>query len=214
VTDGIREGAAAETRRPVEKFGGLEAIYRRHEREAGPFVQGAVCRPGCGYCCTHFGPLDVTTLEGLVIRRHLSDFRGREHARMLGRIRRNRKEKKAGAAAVCPFLDAESRCRIYEVRPFSCRQLYSLKPCGKTGPTVHRQAVELARAAVSEIQRLDDTGYSGHLTYILALLDDRRFRMLYTAGGFDPGRIADFGRAHRIVINRGSAPGRLPAEGT
>jgi hypothetical protein len=203
-----------EARRPGQKIGELETIYRHHERAVGLFVREAVCRPGCGYCCTHYGRLDVTTLEGLVIRKRLSGFKGREHSRMLERIRRNRKEKKAGAAAVCPFLDEEKRCRIYDARPFSCRQLYSVKPCGETGPTVHRQAVELARAAVEKIQRLDDTGYSGHLTFILALLDDRRFRTLYTAGGFDPARIAAFGQTHQIVINRRAAPGRTPPEET
>ncbi len=88
------------------------------------------------------------------------------------------------------------------VRPFSCRQLYSLRPCEEKGPTVHRQAAALAKETVQKIQRLDDTGYSGHLTYILTLLDDNCFRRLYLAGGFDPAAISAFGKSHGIVINR------------
>jgi hypothetical protein len=187
---------------PEDKLPALAAICRAHEQALGPLVQEAICRPGCGFCCTHFGPLDVTTLEGLVIRARLADFKGRQAARMKDRIRRNRKAKERGEAAVCPFLDAAQRCRIYEARPFSCRHLYSLRPCEGRGPTLHRQAVAMAKEAVAKIQRLDDTGYSGHLTFILALLEERAFRRLYLAGGFDPARIEAFGRAHGIVINR------------
>ncbi|MCF8049941.1 MAG: YkgJ family cysteine cluster protein [Desulfobacterales bacterium] len=199
---------------PDEKFAALEAIYRVHEKALQPFVKEAICRPGCSFCCTHYGPLDITTLEGLAIRGRLSAFKGRQQARMQERIRRNRKLKEMGEAAVCPFLDAAQRCRIYEARPFSCRQLYSLQPCEGRGPTVHRQAAALAKETVQKIQRLDDTGYSGHLTYILALFDDRSFRRLYLAGGFDPARIESFGRSHGLVINRGVSPAGGTAEAT
>ena len=200
--EGIRGNSAPTERRPGEKLAALEAIYRTHEKALQPFVAGAICRPGCSFCCTHFGRLDVTTLEGLVIRGRLSAFKGRQKIRMQDRIRRNRRLKSQGEAAVCPFLDAAQRCRIYPVRPFSCRQLYSLRPCEGKGPTVHRQAAALAQETVQKIQRLDDTGYSGHLTYILALLEDRSFRRLYLAGGFDPAAISAFGKSHGIVINR------------
>ncbi|MBW1717643.1 MAG: hypothetical protein JRJ77_17835 [Deltaproteobacteria bacterium] len=52
------------------------------------------------------------------------------------------------------------------------------------------------------MQRLDDTGYSGHISFILYLLDKPGFRKLYLSGGFDPGKIARFGKSHGIVINR------------
>jgi Fe-S-cluster containining protein len=206
VTDRCQHRESGPTLRPEEKFHALRQIYRTHEASAEPFAREAVCGPGCAYCCTHYGPLDITTLEGLVIRRRLLRFKGRQQSRLAERLRKNRREKENGAAAVCPFLDAEHRCRIYDARPFSCRQLYSVKPCGETGPTIHRQAVALAKETVRSIQRLDETGYSGHLTYILALLEDRRFRKLYAAGGFDPARIEAFGRSHGIVINRRAAP--------
>ncbi len=52
------------------------------------------------------------------------------------------------------------------------------------------------------MQQLDDTGYSGHISFILHLLDRPSFRKLYLAGGFDPQKIMAFGRAHGIIINR------------
>ncbi|MGD8958479.1 MAG: hypothetical protein PVI27_01435 [Desulfobacteraceae bacterium] len=60
----------------------------------------------------------------------------------------------------------------------------------------------LAQATVRQLQRLDDTGYSGHLTFILARLDQPGFRRNYRSGGFDPSRILAFAKSHRIVINR------------
>ena len=66
----------------------------------------------------------------------------------------------------------------------------------------HRQAVESARSVVREIQQLDDTGYSGHISYILQLLGDTGFRKLYLSGGFAPERIMKFGKTHGLIINR------------
>jgi len=209
---GRSEAVALSAQRPEKKISALAAIYRAHEQAVQAFTRDAICKPGCSFCCTHYGRLDAATLEGLAIRRRLSAFKGRQQGRLRDRIRRNQIEKEAGKVSVCPFLDNDGRCRIYEVRPFSCRQLYSLKPCRDSGPTVHRQAVALARQAVQAIQRLDDTGYSGHLTFLLALLEDRRFRRFYIAGGFDPAGIEAFGKAHGLSINRRICSSENPAE--
>jgi uncharacterized protein len=94
------------------------------------------------------------------------------------------------------------------VRPFSCRQLYSVRECSEGGPMAHRQAVESAGATVSEIQHLDDTGYSGHISYILHLFADSAFRRLYLSGGFAPEMIVKFGRSHGLVIHKRPRPAR------
>jgi hypothetical protein len=52
------------------------------------------------------------------------------------------------------------------------------------------------------MQELDDTGYSGHLSFILHLLEKASFRNQYVRGGFDPKKIMRFGKSHRIMINR------------
>ena len=56
--------------------------------------------------------------------------------------------------------------------------------------------------SVADLQRLDDKGYSGHLSYILQMLDTPRFLATYQAGDFKPEEIMAFGKTHRIVINR------------
>ncbi|MCF8106709.1 MAG: YkgJ family cysteine cluster protein [Desulfohalobiaceae bacterium] len=182
--------------------------YRQHDEQGAYFREKAVCGPGCAYCCTHYGHLDVTTLEGLIILKKIKTFAKAEQNRIQKRIFKNKRDKEAKKPSVCPFLTPDKTCLIYEQRPFSCRQLYSLKICGEHGPLVHPQAVAQARETVKRIQQLDHTGYSGHLSYVLALLEQKPFYRLYTAGGFDPAGIAGFGKSHSLSINRQSAGGK------
>ena len=186
---------------PEQKIPDLQAIYRDYDAAVRDYKQEAVCRPGCAFCCTHFGSVDMTTLEGLALHNHLASLGAGERVRFQKRLDRNRRAKEKGTSATCPFLSDDQHCVIYEVRPFSCRQLYSLRACNGNGPTVHRQAVELARNAVIRLQQLDDTGYSGHMSFILELLKRKPFRRLYLSGGYDPQRIAAFGKRYGIVIN-------------
>ena len=55
---------------------------------------------------------------------------------------------------------------------------------------------------VKELQHLDATGYSGHLSYILHLMSTPDFKELYQTGGFDPAKIMSFGKKYGIIINR------------
>jgi hypothetical protein len=146
--------------------------------------------------------VDVITLEGLRIHAWIEDLDPAERTAIRKKIAANRKKKAKNAAARCPFLKSDNTCRIYAIRPFSCRQLYSLRECTGQGPTVHRQAVELAKKTVQKLQQLDVTGYSGHISYILHLINKPNFRNIYQAGGFDPAKIMSFGKKHGIVINR------------
>ncbi|GBC63217.1 YkgJ family cysteine cluster protein [Desulfonema ishimotonii] len=196
-----------------EKQAQLNAIYAGFEAAAREFKKEAVCRPGCAFCCTDVGSVDITTLEGLVIRDWLTGLSGKQKARMNKRLLRNRQAREAQRVAECPFIAADHTCRIYAIRPFSCRQLYSLKKCGAQGPTVHRQAVALAAETVKTLQRLDDTGYSGHMSVILHLLGQTDFRTLYRSGGFDPPQIMDFGKKHGILINRFAAEKERTTDG-
>jgi len=184
----------------------LDAIYKGYEKAAALFKAGAICKPGCAFCCTHFGRVDITTLEGRVIWDWVSQRRPEDRAALQRKIEKNRKTKEKGATAPCPFLKPDHTCLIYPIRPFSCRQLYSVRPCEGRGPTVHRQSRETAKKAIAQLQNLDETGYSGHISYILHLLDQKDFRKLYYKGGFDPNLIKGFGKKHGIVINR-KAPG-------
>jgi uncharacterized protein len=190
---------------PAEKRERLLAIYDAFERQATTWKKDALCGPGCAFCCTHYGSVDVTTVEALNIREFVMGLPVEECGVLMERIAANRELKLAGRAAPCPFLGGDQTCRIYAIRPFSCRQLYSVRPCGATGPTVHRAARKLVAATIRRLQALDDTGYSGHVSFVLALLDRPGFFELYLAGGFKPEAVADVGREYRLIINRAMA---------
>jgi len=184
-----------------EKKEKLKEIYEAFEREAGEYKKSAICKPGCAYCCIHFGSVDITTLEGLIIRDRVNSFAKPLKKRIRKKIVQNKKLKEKGKVAQCPFLKEDKTCRIYDIRPFSCRQLYSLRECDGRGPTVHRQAVELAEKTVQRLQQLDPTGYSGHISFIIHLLEKQEFRDFYLAEGFNPSQIMGFGKTHDIIIN-------------
>lgn len=131
-----------------EKKEHLSVIYRGFETESGEFRKQAVCRPGCAFCCTNMGNIDVTTLDGLVIRERMSGFSSKNKKGIQNRLLRNRQEKEKGNSMPCPFLKDDHTCLIYEIRPFSCRQLYSLEKCGPSGAIVHRQVKDMAEKTV------------------------------------------------------------------
>jgi Fe-S-cluster containining protein len=180
----------------------LKEIYERFESDAQEYKQHAICKIGCTYCCTDVGNVDINTLEGLVIQERIKSLPQPLKGQIQKKLAQNKREKEKQNIAPCPLLNEDGACLIYDIRPFSCRQLYSIRECRDHGPTVHRQAVALAKKAVKAMQQLDDTGYSGHLSFILYLLERPRFRKLYIAGGFDPQKIMKFGKAHGIIINR------------
>lgn len=164
-----------------ERFRELEALYDAFQNTAAPFVAGAACKPGCADCCTNVGEIFTTTLEALRIRDAIEALSVFEAAVLRQRIAENREQKKRSLLLPCPFLDPDKHCRIYAVRPFSCRRLYSVEPCGQKGPVVHRDLWALAEKFTRALQALDPLGYSGHVTYVLALLDDPRFAENYLA---------------------------------
>jgi hypothetical protein len=185
-----------------EKTRELREIYSRNEKAAEEFVRHAACRRGCTSCCTIVGNVDVVTLEGLIIWERISVMSPVERKRIKERLAENRSRYEQRMQSDCAFLGNDGACTIYDIRPFSCRQLYSLRKCDGGGPAIHRQAFDLSRLTVREIQVLDDNGYSGHLSYILHLVDGEDFRKIYLSGGFDPGSIQKFAQSHGIVINR------------
>ncbi len=180
----------------------LKEIYERFESDAQEYKQHAICKIGCTYCCADVGNVDINTLEGLVIQEWIKRLPHPLKGQIQKKLAENKRDKEKQNIAPCPLLNEDGTCLIYDIRPFSCRQLYSIRECRGHGPTVHRQAVALAKKAVRAMQQLDDTGYSGHISFILHLLDRPSFRKLYLAGGFDPQKIMAFGRAHGIIIDR------------
>lgn len=180
----------------------LFEVYARFEQAISPYLQQAFCKAGCSFCCTFMGNIDIVTLEGLIITEHIESLHEELQAAIKKKIGENKILKEKGRKPPCPFLQKNNTCYIYLVRPFSCRQLYSVRECSAGSPMTHRQAVDSARSTVREIQKLDDSGYSGHISYIIDLLKDLSFRKLYLSGGFAPEQIMKFGKTHGIIINR------------
>lgn len=185
-----------------EKSSKLQKLYREFDEAVRERTLGAFCRPGCADCCTNVGNVDVTTLEAWAIQNHLLGLPPAARKEFAKRLKANRKDKSTSRFARCAFLLEDRTCAVYPVRPFSCRRLYSMTVCGETGPVVHRSVWDLAERTLEALLALDDTGYSGHIAHVLALLNDAAFRNLYLDGGFDPGAIESFAREHGLSINR------------
>jgi len=164
----------------------LEVLYETFERATAPFVAQAVCGPGCADCCTNVGEIYAATLEALRIAKYIETLPVFHAAVLRQKIAENRAQKKHNLLLPCPFLDPQRRCAIYPVRPFSCRRLYSLEPCGIKGPVVHREFWALAEQFTRALQALDPRGYSGHVSYVLGLLEDPFFREAYLANRVCP----------------------------
>jgi len=136
----------------------LQTIYQNYELEAAQLKEQAVCGRGCSFCCTVVGRIDIVTIEGLILLERLESMPEPEAKRISQRLARDRELQLKGKKTACPFLDDQEACLVYDVRSFSCRQLYSLRKCDQNGPLIHKQAVSLAQKVVREIQKLDYTG--------------------------------------------------------
>lgn len=181
----------------------LAHIYDRFAEETNGFQRNAACGKGCSFCCTAAGSIDITTLEGLQIRDAISRMLRRRQTEIKKALAKEMKKREAGDAVPCPFLQKNNHCMIYEVRPFACRRIYSLHRCSKENPPrLSRQYMAVSQETLKELQRLDEHGYSGHISFVLHMLDAPLFLNTYLAGESKPEEIMAFGKTHRIVINK------------
>ncbi|MCW7754549.1 YkgJ family cysteine cluster protein [Desulfobotulus sp. H1] len=183
-------------------FDQVAAIYEGLAQNMDPFMQAALCRPGCSLCCSGPGRIDISTLEGLKILQHINSLPSGIRQKMWKSVARDCRNREQEKKTCCPFLRKNHTCAIYEIRPLVCRRLYSLEPCKSRGAVLHKEAVALGAEARDALQRLDINGYSGHISYILHLLEEPGFRSFYAAGGFDPSLVMVYGRKHKLVIHR------------
>lgn len=181
----------------------LTQIYDRFIQNTGPFWAHAVCERGCAFCCTDAGSIDVTTLEALRIRTHLKNLPRPRQVALTKALAKDAKRREKNQASACPFLSKSRACSIYDIRPFSCRRIYSLKKCGpEQPPQLHRQVMQIAQNTLTELQQIDITGYSGHISFIMHMLEAPKFLSTYLAGGYKPEEVMVYGKTHKIVINR------------
>jgi Fe-S-cluster containining protein len=179
------------------------AVYDEYERLAQLFKEQAVCTKGCAYCCTDVGSVGATTLEGLIILEYIKRWDRQAIIEIDRSLRESLSDKLNNALARCIFLDEENSCRIYPVRPFSCRRLYSVRKCEGQGPVIHRGAFVLGQQKEKELRELDPQGCSGHLSFILHLLEKEPFRRGYLQGRWNVEDFRDSIERYGLVVHRG-----------
>jgi len=181
----------------------LKTIYDAFDEKTAAYRSEAACAKSCAFCCSQAGSIDIITLEGIVIWEYLAMMPRARQKNIQKVMTQDIKKREAGTVFPCPFLQKNKSCMIYDVRPFACRRIYSLHVCSKEKPPqLNRHVMEQAKRTLRQLQQVDDTGYSGHISFILFMLDTPRFLDTYLAGDFKPGEIMDFGKTHQISINR------------
>ena len=185
-----------------EKKTKVYELYDEYERLVQPYKSKAVCEKGCASCCIDVGSVGATTLEGLIITGYLQGWDRQALKEINRNLGENRNDKLSQAFSRCAFLDQEQSCRIYAVRPFSCRRLYSIRKCDGQGAVVHRQAVMLGRKIEKELQELDPDGCSGHLSFILHLLEKNGFRKGYLRENWSTEKFKNLIERYELVVHR------------
>ena len=186
-----------------ERIKQLQAIYDAFEAASASHKAEAACAKGCAFCCTDAGSVHITTLEGRVIRNCIQRLPRNRQVAVKKALAADMKRRERNQPATCPLLMKNRACMIYDHRPFACRRIYSLKTCSQSQhPVLSKQVMALGDAAIKDLQELDDNGYSGHLSYILHMLETAAFLETYLAGECRPEAIMQFGKSHGIVINR------------
>ncbi len=104
---------------------GFDQSLARHFRDPG-----IACRKGCAFCCHAY--VAVSAPEALLAAQRLRSLPEPERTLAAARVReidhRTRElapRDRAGRWIPCPMLE-DGRCRIYDVRPFSCRAEMSM----------------------------------------------------------------------------------------
>ncbi len=148
------------------------------------------CRGGCTACCTQNVTVTATEAE-LIHERNLEAGKSDWLAEILAQERNGSKPPMTtnefakaclngeavdpGTAdnyTPCLFLE-NGYCRIYEVRPFSCRAFISSTPCSKDQPATMTEQYAAATTAVSQIiEHLGQKEYWGHLFDVLTVMTD------------------------------------------
>jgi Fe-S-cluster containining protein len=163
-------------------------IIEQFDQWAAQYMR--VCSKGCSCCCTE--NVTITALEGeRILRFCMSNGLTQWLAETLlqpaqvSRPRMTTNEfahaclsgretvpDSGGGLTVCPFL-AEDACRIYPVRPFSCRCFISASRCSATQPALLDESYLTASTAMLQlIEHLGQKEYWGIMTDVLmALLD-------------------------------------------
>lgn len=182
-----------------EKLERLDHIYDLYEEVIGGFDKA--CGEGCSECCTR--NVTLTTLEGLRIMERVEHvdnliLKAREEAgkpRMMPKVTTNLlaelclkgeavpEEESEVAWGSCPLL-SDSRCPLYDHRPFACRCMVSRNRCGDSGyADMDEFIITLNNVFIQYIEHVDDSGYTANLTDMLLLFSDKEKMDAYKNSG-------------------------------
>lgn len=106
-----------------EAHAGMDGLLE-HDRRNNPGAAAIRCGKGCSHCCN--GPVEIWAQEAALLVEHV-----RSAGLTLDRARLQRQgqysvetwREQPAADQACVFLDGEGACRVYEVRPNTCRKL-------------------------------------------------------------------------------------------
>ncbi len=174
----------------------LRALYAFYD----DFIKGIpfACRSGCNVCCTV--NVAVTSLEAALVADSLTQHGTASPADIPSdiikqaasspgytpttTINRNTWELIRGQDAtedsgehsdgICPLLDSEGLCTVYEARPFACRAMSSTTPCDKGGSAAMEPFLVTVNLAMYQIiEHLDSQGgTTGNLSVMLQTMLD------------------------------------------
>jgi len=95
--------------RLAELFAKVDAFFTRASAVHGPRI---TCHAGCADCCRR--RFSVTSLEASALTEALAALPADRRGELAARARE-------GDPEVCPALDPDGRCAVYEARPLICR---------------------------------------------------------------------------------------------
>ncbi len=170
----------------------LLAIYRHFEQWAGNNRLDFACQKGCATCCTQ--NVTMTAVEGDLIHRFMDD--NARHAWFAGKLQVKKPRPQVVATTnefaerclagqegkapnsvegePCPYLE-DSRCQIYQVRPFSCRSFASLEKClAGQAAQLPQFYIATTTAAQQLIEHVGQGEYWGNMHDVLLALCDRK----------------------------------------
>ena len=182
-----------------QKLAGLKNAYRIY----GRFVERyeLSCEKNCDACCTC--NVTMTTLEAYrmlkdmdhekrsILLRRLADapkrrFRPRVTFNEIARLCMLGEEVPEDPCdpswGRCPFLE-ENYCVFYELRPFGCRCMCSVRRCSEAGyAEMPPLLMSVNDVFMQFIEHLDADGYSGNLADVLAWMSQPENRRKYEQG--------------------------------
>lgn len=156
----------------------------------------SVCAIGCASCCTQ--NVSATTLEAYYILEWLKENHKLDLLKGLDQISKGKisrpaittnelaykclnrieppEEDTPAPSDPCPFLDEkDKKCLIYEVRPFSCRILFSEKKCDEIGhATVDPVLFTVNSALLQIVEHIDSGGLFANMIDMLMFFGDKK----------------------------------------